>query len=80
MKNRQLEIQKFLLSVDQADKATIYKNVSFGYYHNWEKHLGQLLSKMVKNGLVERVKPGVFRHKRMGVHKEWTDPNQKALF
>lgn len=80
MKNRQHEIQKYLQTVDKAGLKDIYMNVSFTYYANWGKHLGNLLSKMVRKGLVERVKPGVFKHLRMDAYKEDNDPNQKLMF
>jgi len=31
------------------------------YYANGAKHLGALLSNMVKRGMIERVKPGLFQ-------------------
>lgn len=59
--NKQLEILNFLSTVGVATIDEIYKNVSFGYYHNASKHLSTILSGMVKNGTIERVKPGTFK-------------------
>jgi len=36
-------------------------NLPFGYYHNGNKHLSCLLSRMVANGMIEREKKGYFR-------------------
>lgn len=54
------EIIEYLKTVDTAKKKDIYDNVKFSYYHNWEKHLGDVLSRMVKSGKIIRVKTGVY--------------------
>lgn len=65
--NKQQEIFKYLSTVESADINEIYKNVTFSYYCNANKHLGEILSRMVKSGKIERVKKGVFRVKnKMG--------------
>ena len=56
--DKQKEVIAYLLKVDEASKKMIYDNVSFGYYHNAMKHLGDLLGRMVKNKTVKRVKVG----------------------
>ena len=60
----QEEILLYLKSVESATKKDIYTNVKFGYYHNWQKHLGDVLTRMVRNGTIERVKRGVYQFKR----------------
>lgn len=60
---KQQEIQKYLMSVESATLQEIYDNVSFGYFRNHAKHLGEILSRMVKSGQIERAKKGVFRTK-----------------
>lgn len=35
--------------------------IGYGIYHNERKYVGEYLAKMVKDGLLERVKPGVFK-------------------
>lgn len=55
------EIIKYLQTVETATKADIYKNVKFGYYHNWQKHLGDVLSRMVNSKKIIREKKGVYR-------------------
>jgi predicted transcriptional regulator of viral defense system len=60
--NKQLEIQKYLSTVPSATIDEIYANVSFSYYCNANKHLGEILSRMVKDGKIERVKKGLFRY------------------
>ena len=58
---KQQHIQKYLIKVQSATLAEIYDHVPFGYYANGHKHLGEVLSRMVKNGMIERVQKGVFR-------------------
>jgi hypothetical protein len=41
--------------------AEAVKLIGGNLYCNAEKHVGALLSNMVKRGMIERVKPGVFR-------------------
>ncbi len=76
------EVIKYLLTVDQATIGEIYSKVSFGYYCNEHKHLGDLLSTMVKQKKIERVKKGVFRmsqHKK-AVVKQNEETRQQLLF
>lgn len=59
--NKQSEVIGYLSNVKEANLDSIYKNVRFGYYHNYKKHLSVLMSRMVKNGKVVRVRKGVFK-------------------
>lgn len=77
--DKQSEVLKYLLSKEVATKKEIYENVSFSYYHNWQKHLGDVLSRMVKNGKIERVKPGVFKAVRGGSPKPTDKENPDQL-
>lgn len=61
--DKQKEILNYLNTVENADLEMIYKNVSFSYYCNYKKHLGSILSTMVKNNKVERIKKGLFKIK-----------------
>lgn len=77
MSKKQQEIEAYLRSVETATIADIYKNVSFTYYHNADKYVGEMLSRMIKSGKVERIKPGVFKWRgRQGIE----DVNQLNLF
>lgn len=82
--NKRFEIQKYLSGVEQATLAEIYEAVPFGYYHNGHKHLGQILSKMVESGQVERISKGVFRLgtkvRLVKGQKFYENKNQKSLF
>lgn len=78
--NKQLEIQRYLHTVGKATKAEILTAVPFGYYHNGMKHIGDLLTRMVKNGLLERVSKGVYRNLRSTKIKENINPSQTKLF
>ena len=59
--DKQLEVLKYLQTVDTATIEDIYQNIPFGYYCNANKHLGALLSRMVAKNKIIRVKKGVFR-------------------
>lgn len=82
MHPKQKEVSQYLLTVENATLHDIYKNVSFSYYCNEMKHLGNLLSRMVKNGTIERVKKGVFKiaKGKINTTKQIVNPNQTTLF
>ena len=85
--NRQKEILKYLQSVEFASLTEIYNNVSFSYYHNYKKHLGSLLSRMVKTGMIERIKKGTFAINKSNKPKKtnakfkniYTDKRQRQI-
>lgn len=58
---KQREVLDYLCTVDQANLSEIYRNVTFSYYCNEHKHLGAILSRLVKSGHVTRIKPGLFQ-------------------
>lgn len=60
---KQQEILKYLATVEQANKRAIYENVSFSYYHNWQKYIGEILARMIVTKTIERVRIGVYRIK-----------------
>lgn len=61
-------------------KGEISHKVSFGYYANGSKHIGAILSRMVKSNLLVRIKPGYFRLGSGIPPAESADPNQLELF
>lgn len=82
-----MERQKQVLKAFNNDKDLILsksdiKQISgIGYYRNTDKHLGDVLSRMVKNGSLIRVKRGYFQ---LGQYKkrntQINNPNQSSLF
>lgn len=76
------EIQNYLQTVPCATLDDIYDNVSFYYYANHKKHLGAIMSRMVKSGKVERIKKGLFRYidAYEFVNNLQKDKNQTTLF
>lgn len=52
------------------------------YYCNADHHVGEVLSKMVKAGLFERIKPGHFKVKNINSVRTTgkADPNQQSIF
>lgn len=79
--DKQTEVLKFLLTVESATINEIYAEMPFGYYHNYKKHLGALLARMVQNGKIVREKKGLFRVAKTGESqaKIHENPNQTRL-
>jgi len=77
----QRKIYNFIYAKGTATKAEIVALRSGQYYRNADKYIGDRLSRMVNAGMIERVKPGVFR---IGSGKKsGSDPvneNQTKLF
>lgn len=57
----QQQVLDYLAIAEVAPISEIYDHCNVNYYANASKHFGALLSRMVKNGQLERVKNGVFR-------------------
>jgi len=77
----QRTIYNFIQSKGTATKAEIVALDGGQYYRNADKYIGDRLSRMVNAGMLERVKPGVFR---IGSGKksvnEPVNENQTTLF
>ena len=59
---KQREILRLFRPGFEVTKQTVVDSKACGpYYHNTEKYVGEILSRMVNQGLLERVHPGVFR-------------------
>jgi hypothetical protein len=61
MSRKQDLIKHYLTKVEKATLSEIMENMPFDYHHNNLKHLGSILSNMVQNGSVIRIKKGLFR-------------------
>jgi len=61
MTAKQNEILNYLGTVENATIHTIYDNVSFLYFHNYEHYIGELMSNLIKKGKVIRIKKGLFK-------------------
>lgn len=62
-------------------KKQVVESYRHCYFHNGAKHLGDILSRMVKSGLLIREKPGVFKMGKGNKNKPATIPeNQQSLF
>ena len=84
MKTPREQVLAFLSTVEQASLWEINQGIEHSYYANGSKHLGNVLSRLVNRGLVERVKKGTFRivtnpRPKQGKSPE-IDENQKSLF
>ena len=60
MHKNQKEIISFLNTVESSYLGEIYRNQSVSYYSNWKKYMSERMSKLVKQGYVIRLRPGVF--------------------
>jgi len=80
--DKQQEICRYLSTVEQATTKEISSGVSFGYYANGSKHLGEILSRMVKSRKIIRVKKGSFKLATREALRELQDntPVQGGLF
>ena len=78
--------QKEIINLFGSDKnKTLWKRDIVesidNYYYNGSKHIGDRLSRMVKSGLLVRVKPGLYRLGLKNPHKKvHANPNQLKLF
>ena len=75
----QTEIIQTLFKHGECTKLFLYQNSTYSYYHNWEKHFGGVLSRLVKNGTIERVKRGVYRLAKTNTIEVPENPNQIKL-
>lgn len=58
---KQNQVLNYLGTVDQTTSKMIYHHMPFGYYRNESKHFCELLSRMVRSGLIVRLKKGVYK-------------------
>jgi hypothetical protein len=76
--------QKKVLAYCHAHDGKITKKEAMSiiddHYCNGEKHVGDVLSRMVKAGLLTREKPGVFKIGKGGRSKSAGIENQTQLF
>ena len=56
-----MDILTYLSQTESATLHELYNISDYNYYHNWQKHFGQVMSRLVKQGKVVRIKKGVFR-------------------
>ena len=80
--NKRDDILNYLQSHESATLEELYKNSRYSYYCNWQSNFGKVMSALVKQGLVERIKPGLFK---LGTSKKITskivtNPDQTSLF
>jgi hypothetical protein len=59
--DKQQEVLAHVRTVEQAVIHEIYRAVSFSYYCNYEKYIGEICSRLVEDGHITRVKRGVFK-------------------
>lgn len=80
-----MEKQKFIIQYlyrfETATTAEIFEAIPWNHYYYKKKHLGEILSRMVKNGSIERVRRGVYRLSKNGISKSLpVNENQTELF
>lgn len=78
--NKQTEILKLLRPKETMTFQEIVDQAPFGYYRNAKHYIGQILTSMVRNGKIKRVKRGVYKYvKDVIIKKDYVDPNQIKL-
>lgn len=79
---KQITIIKFLEGKQPQSKKQMMDSllVSHWYYHNAEKHFGDILSRMVNSGLLKREKKGFYSLLRKEKVNFIINPNQTELF
>lgn len=80
--DRRKDVLKFFNGdkTKEFTKAEIIKGAGLYYYHNGEKHAGDVLSRLVKSGLLIRVRKGVFKLGSLEKKKkEVVNHNQTSL-
>ena len=82
--DKQKEILQFIQDSEdkQITKKQAVKLIGNCYYANKSKHTGDVLSRMVKRGLLKRIKPGLFEVGHGIKYEKETieNPNQTELF
>lgn len=63
LSDNQSRVLKYLYGKDSVSFSELYDNCSPGYYHNGNKHFSELLSNMVKQGLIMRIRKGIYKYK-----------------
>lgn len=58
--NKSQKIIDYLKTKETATKSELYAISDYQYYRNWGKHFGDVLSRLVDNGMLKRVKQGVY--------------------
>lgn len=79
MTDKQQIIFDYVKSNGQITKQKAVEFIGKNYYCNADKHVGDVLSRMVKSGLLKRIKPGLFE---LGdrTNKAAVPQNQLGLF
>lgn len=79
--------QRIMYYISKSETIDIDTALKVGgdYYHNGRKHIGEVLSMLIKNGYIERVKPGLYKFKTMSPRsrygkKDIIDKNAPKLF
>lgn len=80
--NNHKAILNYLQSHESATLEELYPISGYSYYCNEHANFGRVMSRLVKQGLVERIKPGVFKlgQSKKITPKTVTNPDQTSLF
>lgn len=70
LSERAQQIMQYVSKSETIDIDTALK-VAGSYYHNGRKHIGEVLSMLVKNGYIERIKPGLYKFRTMSPHSRY---------
>lgn len=81
LSDKQREILDFAYEHGEITKKEAIVLIGGSYYCNSDKHVGDILSRLVKAGNLIRIKPGLFKIGTGKPQKKQTPaPNQQSLF
>lgn len=78
--SKQQAILDYARQHGQITSNNAYQLLNSFYYHNHEKYIGEILSRMVNAGKLVRIKTGVFEIGNGKVNTELVIKNQESLF
>ena len=80
--NKQLWIYRYISEKGSASISELVRDAPWGYYHNGNRYMSMICSRMVKNGTLVRIKRGVFAVNNHPVKRKpiKEDPRQLKLF
>ncbi|NOY50459.1 MAG: hypothetical protein GXO88_07855 [Chlorobi bacterium] len=58
--NKQAQIYRYIKKNPETTLQEIADAMPWDYFHNRNKHFGEICSRMVKRGAIQRVKKGIF--------------------
>lgn len=77
--NQKIILRFAIKNNNQITKKQAVELMGHNYYHNGEKYVGEVLSRMVKSQLLKRIKNGLFEIQTKQTVANIVNPNQLEL-